>query len=421
MHDPAQRPVLKRLFPAGHGALLERWGDGEWIHERGALARLPELAGLEELSIETFLERHPSIHGDAYGAEGSRLAPLRSWERLDSAALLEQYRRGRTIIFWDLEDAIPATSAVARAIVRELGCLPPDEPIIGDRPRIRGFGGDAVRVALSFTPRDADIGLGAHFDKFDSLALQLRGTKDWHLASDARLQFPLVNESAARSGLPRYMSFRALDGVAAEHFTRVRLTPGAALLNPRGTWHATGGTANSDSATLLFRFQLPSWLDLVMAALRSELSRERSFRQTAFGAFPERDASLSAAALERKLEAAADALRRGRTLVEDGLLARLADRRRARFRLRDPERLRVDSDRVRALYPDGAEGFALPPETARACAWIREAGGLSFALAEFEAAAPELGGAAWSILRYLVDAEILEVRWRSPAAEGEAP
>jgi len=294
-----RRSFLATLFPASHAALLQRWRRGEWTHEAGPLQRLPaELAGLAGLTLADLLARHPDLIGDAYGADlrdghdaSPAARPLRSWERLPPAEALAHHRDGHTLVYWHIGAALPALVDDARSVARELGCLPPDDRILGAPPRLRGFDDNAVRVALSFTPAGAEVGLGAHFDQFDSIAVQLRGEKDWYLASDPRLQFPLHNEGAARSGLPAYLAQVALDGADAGPFTRVRLTPGAALLNPRGTFHATGGAAD-ESLTLLLRFQFPAWLEVLTAALAEALSRAPELRQTAFGLFRERDASL---------------------------------------------------------------------------------------------------------------------------------
>ena len=318
-----RRSFLATLFPASHAALLQRWRRGEWTHEAGPLQRLPaELAGLAGLTLADLLARHPDLIGDAYGADlrdghdaSPAARPLRSWERLPPAEALAHHRDGHTLVYWHIGAALPALVDDARSVARELGCLPPDDRILGAPPRLRGFDDNAVRVALSFTPAGAEVGLGAHFDQFDSIAVQLRGEKDWYLASDPRLQFPLHNEGAARSGLPAYLAQVALDGAEAGPFTRVRLTPGAALLNPRGTFHATGGAAD-ESLTLLLRFQFPAWLEVLTAALAEALSRAPELRQTAFGLFRERDASLDLHELAQHLARAGAELARGAALID---------------------------------------------------------------------------------------------------------
>lgn len=419
-----RRSFLATLFPASHAALLQRWRRGEWTHEAGPLQRLPaELAGLAGLTLADLLARHPDLIGDAYGADlrdghdaSPAARPLRSWERLPPAEALAHHRDGHTLVYWHIGAALPALVDDARSVARELGCLPPDDRILGAPPRLRGFDDNAVRVALSFTPAGAEVGLGAHFDQFDSIAVQLRGEKDWYLASDPRLQFPLHNEGAARSGLPAYLAQVALDGADAGPFTRVRLTPGAALLNPRGTFHATGGAAD-ESLTLLLRFQFPAWLEVLTAALAEALSRAPELRQTAFGLFRERDASLDLHELAQHLARAGAELARGAALIDEHLLARLADRRRARFRLVDDAGPRIvpgpDGVLLRPLAGRGA--LALPAELGPACAWIVATGGADFSLRALQDAVASAGDEAWPLLRCLVELGLLAVRWAAAA------
>lgn len=425
--------LLPRLFPREHPTLLERWRDGAWLLERGPLGRLPELSALAELELPQLLAAHPRLRGDAYGAEASATGhrgrspsqrPLRSWERLDADAALAHYQRGHTLVFWDVGALFPALGESVRAIARELGGLPPDDPIIAASPKLRGFDRSAFGVALSFTPQSADVGLGVHFDQFDSVAFQLRGDKDWYLASDPRLRFPLGNETTAAAGLPPYMTLLTLEGPDAHDFATVRLTPGTALLNPRGTWHATGGTGGTASLTVLYRFQLPSWLDVISAALHDVLAREPELRQTAFGIFPDRgSASLEDADLQLRFELVSAALARGRALIDRGLLPRLADRRRARFTVRSGDRLTVTDTDVRVAYPDAGGVLSLPVEIAALGRWILASTGRTFALRDVEAVAPAVEIDAWVILRRLVDAGVLDVRWAShdELAEDDAP
>ena len=60
------------------------------------------------------------------------------------------------------------------------------------------------------------------------------------------------------------------------------LEPGSLLFVPRGVWHSTH--ASSDALSLNFTYSAPTWIDLLMAALRSRLAQASEWRETAIPA-----------------------------------------------------------------------------------------------------------------------------------------
>lgn len=138
------------------------------------------------------------------------------------------------------------------------------------------------RCLVYATP--AGKGTAPHFDQNLNFVLQLHGTKHWTLAQNHHVKAPLTRHTIgqpldpelatyARTPLPEHMP---------EHHQQITLTPGSLLVVPRGTWHATH--ADSDALSLNFTFTAPTWLDLLLAALRSRLALDPAWRATATAA-----------------------------------------------------------------------------------------------------------------------------------------
>ncbi len=135
------------------------------------------------------------------------------------------------------------------------------------------------RCLVYATP--AGKGTAPHFDQNANFVLQLHGTKTWRLAHNHHVDRPMTRhtmglpvdpelQTYARTPMPEHMPADARSIV---------LEPGSLLYVPRGTWHAT--TAASDALSLNFTYTAPTWIDLLMAALRSRLALSREWRATA--------------------------------------------------------------------------------------------------------------------------------------------
>lgn len=127
-------------------------------------------------------------------------------------------------------------------------------------------------------------GTAAHFDQNTNFVLQLHGTKEWWLAPNHHVDRPMTRhtmglpadpelETYARAPLPTRMPG---DGQS------IVLEPGSLLFVPRGVWHCTH--AESDALSLNFTYTAPTWIDLLMAALRSRLALASEWRATALPA-----------------------------------------------------------------------------------------------------------------------------------------
>src|SRR5260370_7898153 len=64
----------------------------------------------------------------------------------------------------------------------------------------------------------------------------------------------------------------------------VEMRPGSVMLVPRGTYHTTQ-VEDEASLSIGYHFALPTWSDVVLAALERRLTSEPLMRTTPFGAF----------------------------------------------------------------------------------------------------------------------------------------
>lgn len=121
-------------------------------------------------------------------------------------------------------------------------------------------------------------GTPKHFDNNEVIVLQLGGSKRWQMSPNLDFPYPTRNFVAGMSPyaeLP-YSLFDASREMP-EGSTRFVMEPGATLFIPRGVWHAT--SAGDASLSLSFGFATPTPLDLLLAALKSELSTHTFLRK----------------------------------------------------------------------------------------------------------------------------------------------
>lgn len=112
-----------------------------------------------------------------------------------------------------------------------------------------------TQINLYATPPGAR-GFSPHFDDHDVLALQVRGTKTWHV----HLSSPIVPPERFRQ------RDRAVDPATLGEPERIALAPGDILYLPRGTIHAAETDASA-SVHLTIGFHPPTMLALLNASL----------------------------------------------------------------------------------------------------------------------------------------------------------
>lgn len=417
---------LAELFPQAsrQGVLLDRWSEGRFLVEHGGpkgleeriAARFPTLRELAEfrpdlpVSVYGFLDAGKAA-GSAGGAAG--VQPLYTFPGKTVREAVPLYEAGYTVICWRIREHLPEAIERGSAILQALGL--PHQPMAA-----RGLGepwskASLFVVSLVYTPADCTSGLGVHYDMFDSIVVHLRGRKRWRVGRHPHLEYPVYNEESAAQldyppSLPRLSARPDLLGELED----VEMRPGSVMLLPRGTYHTTQ-VDDEASLSIGYHFALPTWSDVVLAALERSLTRDPLMRTTPFGAF-----SLdgpTAPALQRMAWAAGrarEALADPRRLLEEDLLGNLASHHQAAYRLAGNAAVRLLADPP-AIANYGRRGFdvALLPAAGPLCRWIlgRKAAWFDFD----EALAASAGRLAprdvWNVLQEGVEAGLLQRRW----------
>ena len=127
-------------------------------------------------------------------------------------------------------------------------------------------------------------GTTAHFDQNINFVLQLQGTKRWSLAPNVSVENPTQRHTLHQPldpELASYLDAEMPTSAPAATGTEMILTPGSMLFVPRGYWHST--EAEGEALALNFTFSQPTWVDLLMLALRSRLTLSPAWRELADG------------------------------------------------------------------------------------------------------------------------------------------
>ncbi len=248
----------------------------------------------------------------------------------DVRRVLDEWRRGATIVLQALHITHSPLAAFARALEHELR--------------------HPVQVNAYYTPREAQ-GLPVHHDTHDVFVLQVSGSKRW-LVYEPALELPL-----------RTQRYTAALGEPGPTVMDVTLHAGDTLYLPRG-WLHEALTSSDDSLHLTVGVNVITWLDAARAALEEAAADVRVRR------------SIDAGGSDELLEALADRLeradverrreerlvRRTRPLLADGFeqLRRLDDLSPETPLLLNPVHARLDrADGRLRLQVDGGE-FDLP-------------------------------------------------------------
>jgi 50S ribosomal protein L16 3-hydroxylase len=214
------------------------------------------------------------------------------------AAMLGSWPNSVQVHLPDVADeasSIEATPADARKLFANgMGLLFNDvhavSPVLSEwLAAIRGdLGVSALtqgRCLVYATP--AGKGTAPHFDQNINFVLQLHGTKTWKLAANEQVERPMTRHTMGQALDPELETYAhaPMPDEMPAHARSIVLRPGSLLFVPRGVWHAT--SAASDAMSLNFTYTAPTWIDLLMAALRSRLALASEWRETAFPAAAE--------------------------------------------------------------------------------------------------------------------------------------
>jgi Cupin superfamily protein len=418
--------ALEQLFPRAseRGALLEHWARGQFLFEPGDPKDLEERVAERFPTPEALAESAPDIAVSVYGffdaarVEGSAAATdsvqdLYTFAPRTISDAVPLYHAGHTVICWRILDHLPEALQRATDILESVGL--PHLPIAARGLSEPWSSGRPFVVSLVYTPASCASGLGMHFDRFDSIVVQLRGEKHWRVGRHPHLEYPIYNEdSAARLDFPPSLPRLATRSELVEELEDIEMRRGSVLLLPRGIYHTTLADDRA-SLSIGYHFALPTWSHTVLAALERRLTRDPLMRTTPFGAFSL--AGPSAEAYERMAwaaERAREVLNDPRRLLEEDLLGNLASHHQAAFRLAPnaPARLVLDPPAI-ANYGGRGLDVELPAEADLFCRWMLSKVPAWF---NFNDALAGSGGrmsprAVWNLLQEAVEADLLERRW----------
>ncbi len=197
----------------------------------------------------------------------------------DAAVFFE--RLGLAVRFAGLEPYLPGTPAWLRGLERELG-IP--EGAAGLHAFINAEG----------------IGLPAHCDPYEHIAIQLAGTKSFRYRRNPYTRYMSASHSCSLdpSRHAAVQSDGGLPGWARlpHDRTEVTMRPGSVLFLPRGVYHETSGGSGGRSVTLVIQLRVPSRAELLLGYLRDYLAQDEAWRTPVVGAWPDahpqRDAAL---------------------------------------------------------------------------------------------------------------------------------
>lgn len=418
---------LEELFPRAsrQGTLLDHWAEGRFLVEHGAPKRLEDAIATRFPTLRELGESHPDLPVSVYGfrdpakAEGTAAGmagvqqPLHTFPATTVREALPLYLAGYTVICWRIREHLPEAIERGSAVLQALGL--PHQPMASRGLAEPWNKASLFVVSLVYTPADCTSGLGVHYDMFDSIVVHLRGRKRWRVGRYRHLEYPVYNEeSAARLDYPPAAPRLSTRTDLLEDLEEVDMRPGSVMLLPRGTYHTTQ-VDDEASLSIGYHFALPTWSDVILAALERRLTRDPLMRTTPFGAFSLAGPTASACeGMAWAADRAREALTDPRHLLETDLLGNLASHHQAVFRLvsEGVARLVADPPTI-ANYAGRGLDVRLPPAAAPLCRWMlaRKAAWFDF----FEALAASADQLAprdvWNVLQEGVEAGILQRHW----------
>ncbi|GAB3447102.1 JmjC domain-containing protein [Actinophytocola sediminis] len=184
---------------------------------------------------------------------------------VDADKCLEWYEKGAALEFDMLDEFVPELGRLAERLRGELG-LPKT----------------TSKKAIAYAATRGG-GLRPHFDAYCNFVFQLVGDKAWLLQPNANAAEPLQHyELADAPYLPDELAAYwqgepPADGLPDAE--RVLLRPGSRMFLPRGYWHAT--ESSWETLAINITFGQPTWLDYVLAELRTRLAGDRRWRRLA--------------------------------------------------------------------------------------------------------------------------------------------
>lgn len=275
MSEPSTSEALSTLFgPIGAAEFLEAHWDRSWRVFHGPLSRLgfvrdqPELLDLDRLC------RAQTGPISGYWIDGG--GALRELD-VDGSQARVLADAGFCLLMMELERWAGPVMRFVRKLALELGL--PD---------------GRVRTSAFVAPKGGV--LRKHFDPLHVFSIQLVGDKTWELARNTEIPAPTEGHSPPGGLQPDLLPITKVKPPVdmPADTVKVLMRPGSVLFMPRGDWHATH--AETDSISLSLGYEPPPWVDVVLAALRTELLADARWRESAWtgrGPGPRREAALA--------------------------------------------------------------------------------------------------------------------------------
>jgi bifunctional lysine-specific demethylase and histidyl-hydroxylase MINA len=375
------------MAPIGAERFFAEYEGKRPLHLKGAadkFAAVMTWAGLNDLlgqatiwsqhSLVLVLDNDPvpaaRYCAPAVGRDGGQVL------RPDPDKVQDFLRRGATLVANDIDHLSPGLTAFADAMEQGLG------------GKVQG------NVYLSSRRRQ---GFGAHYDTHDVFAVQVEGTKTWHVY-EGRATDPIAHPMFKTLGREHH------DKAKGAKLMDVPMEPGDLLYLPRGQYHDAladeGGTVH-----IAFGVTYPIGMDVV-SFLFDRVVAEPEFRAD----LPRPSGPDGELALSERLAALGDRIQA--VLREPKTMAQIASLQRG-FRyprhayelpglLAGPagDRFRVRAKGIRMVQQSGRYGLVqegsraateVPAEVSPLVRWVLERH--EFSRAELTAAFPERGGA----------------------------
>ena len=255
-----KKSIEALISPMSRTEFLENYLGNTPVVTHGRLEHLSELTELSFLkSLDSLLDSWPT-QVTAY-MEG--LADEVNSKKVSTIEAKKLFQEGRGLCFDDANNFSPLLDQWAEAIRDDLGL----SALTFSRSLIY-----AIKEGRGTAP---------HFDQNINFVIQISGTKKWWIAPNKHVDNPLTRHTIGIDMDPELSSYTK-DGMPEtfpDDGTEFILRPGSVLFVPRGSWHMTEAT--SDAVSLNFTFSAPSWIDILMTALRGRLAQSSDWRATA--------------------------------------------------------------------------------------------------------------------------------------------
>ena len=136
-------------------------------------------------------------------------------------------------------------------------------------------------MKISVSARDS--GLPQHFDRYETIQLQLHGTKQWLVAKNEDVSAPYHSHMVGLPVTPELSSY-CLSPISngPRDLHTIMLHSGSLLFVPRGYWHGTSA-GDEGSISLIIRCAAPARLHLLARDRHPDVSGDVRWRMPVYG------------------------------------------------------------------------------------------------------------------------------------------